>query len=149
MNIVSQGIDRYIYSPKVNIGGAFTTQNFILRRLYPSGIVEPIGHRLGSGGAGGMDSWRLAFASVCTALFKPVSIGAGLFWINSRRRKKWWNFQSLTAVSSHKINHSLLISKGVVLERVDGFEPTNGSLGSYCFTTWLLMDHLWTEITLL
>lgn len=22
-------------------------------------------------------------------------------------------------------------------ERVDGFEPTNGSLGSYCLTTWL------------
>ncbi len=27
--------------------------------------------------------------------------------------------------------------KQVPVERVMGFEPTNGSLGSYCLTTWL------------
>ncbi len=34
----------------------------------------------------------------------------------------------------------------MISERVDGFEPTNGSLGSYCLTTWLHpqeIPHIW------
>ena len=120
----------------MNLQGVFTPKYLILRRLYPSGIDDPVGHRSGSRGAGGRDSCYLYLAVVRTALSRPVSSEAGLFWFYNRRWENWSKSVSLSLGISQK-NHSHLISIGVVVKRVMGFEPTNGSLGSYCLTTWL------------
>ena len=51
------------------------------------------------------------------------------------RIAKWLNREGRKGQAEGAAQHARR-RFGVLRERVMGFEPTNGSLGSYCLTTW-------------